>query len=63
MLCIPPEAARELVPMLVKLGIKAFWNFSHYDIILNHPGVEVENVHIGDSLMTLSYKISKHEEK
>ena len=62
-LCIPPEAARELVPMLIKLGIKAFWNFSHYDIILNHPGVEVENVHIGDSLMTLSYKISKHEEK
>lgn len=57
-LCIPPESARELVPILIKLGIKAFWNFSHYDVALNHPGVAVENVHLGDSLMTLCYKIS-----
>lgn len=57
-LCIPPESARELVPLLIKLGIKAFWNFSHYDVALNHPGVAVENVHLGDSLMTLCYKIS-----
>ena len=57
-LCIPPESARELVPVLIKLGIKAFWNFSHYDVALNHPGVAVENVHLGDSLMTLCYKIN-----
>ena len=57
-LCTPPESARELVPLLIKLGIKAFWNFSHYDVALNHPGVAVENVHLGDSLMTLCYKIN-----
>ena len=57
-LCIPPESARELVPLLIKLGIKAFWNFSHYDVALNRPGVAVENVHLGDSLMTLCYKIN-----
>ena len=57
-LCIPPESARELVPLLINLGIKAFWNFSHYDVALNHPGVAVENVHLGDSLMTLCYKIN-----
>lgn len=57
-LCIPPESARELVPLLIKLGTKAFWNFSHYDVALNHPGVAVENVHLGDSLMTLCYKIN-----
>ena len=57
-LCIPPESVRELVPLLIKLGIKAFWNFSHYDVALNHPGVAVENVHLGDSLMTLCYKIN-----
>lgn len=57
-LCIPPESARDLVPVLIKLGIKAFWNFSHYDVALNHPGVAVENVHLGDSLMTLCYKIN-----
>ena len=26
-ICVPPEAARELCPQLVKLGIEAFWNF------------------------------------
>ena len=49
---------RSLFPLLIKLGIKAFWNFSHYDVALNHPGVAVENVHLGDSLMTLCYKIN-----
>ena len=58
-LCLPPEAARELVPQLIDLGIRAFWNFSAFDIALNYPGIPVENVHIGDSLMTLCYKISQ----
>lgn len=57
-LCIPTDAAKELTPELVKLGIKGFWNFSHYDIASNFPGVAVENVHLSDSLMTLSYQIS-----
>lgn len=57
-LCIPSPAARELTPELVKLGIKGFWNFSHYDIASDFPDVAVENVHLSDSLMTLSYKIS-----
>lgn len=57
-LCIPTDAAKELTPELVKLGIKGFWNFSHYDIASNFPEVAVENVHLSDSLMTLSYQIS-----
>lgn len=57
-LCIPSAAARELTPELVKLGIKGYWNFSHYDIASEFPDVAVENVHLSDSLMTLSYKIS-----
>lgn len=56
-LCIPSAAAEEL-PQLVELGIKGFWNFSHYDISANHPNVAVENVHLSDSLMTLSYHVS-----
>ena len=31
-LCIPSAAAKELATQLVELGIKGFWNFSHYDI-------------------------------
>ena len=54
-LCIPKEAAQELSERLIAVGIRAFWNFSHYDIAMVHPEVAVENVHLGDSLMTLSY--------
>lgn len=56
-LCIPKEEAQVLVEQLVKLGIKGFWNFSHYDIAFKYPQIAVENVHFGDSLMTLSYSI------
>lgn len=58
-LCIPKEAAPELVTRLINCGVKAFWNYSHYDIALHHPEVLVENVHLGDSLMALSYLINQ----
>lgn len=57
-LCIPKGEAGAIVDQLVKLGVQAFWNFSHYDISIKYPQVAVENVHFGDSLMTLSYRIS-----
>ena len=56
-LCVPSSAAEELCERLVPLGIKGFWNFSHYDIKSRHPDAEVENVHFSDALMRLSYKI------
>ena len=56
-LCVPSLAAEELCKRLVPLGIKGFWNFSHYDIKSQHPDAEVENVHFSDALMCLSYKI------
>ena len=56
-LCIPKKAAVQLSNQLVRLGIKGFWNFSHYDLALKYPGIKVENVHFGDSLMTLSYRL------
>ena len=57
-LCIPSENAKEITDELIALGIKGFWNFSHYDIASAHPDVAVENVHLSDSLMTLSYHVS-----
>ncbi len=61
-LCVPTEAAPAIVDRLVNLGITNFWNFSHYDIASNYHGVTVENVHLNDSLMTLSYQIMNNEE-
>jgi redox-sensing transcriptional repressor len=57
-LCIPKEAAQKITDQLIKLGVKSFWNFSHYDIAINNPDVKVENVHLGDSLTRLSYKMN-----
>lgn len=57
-LCIPKEAAPQIAEQLISLGVKGFWNFSHADISVTHPEVEVENMHFGDSLMTLRYKIN-----
>ena len=59
-LCLPKEAAPVLVTRLLACGVRGFWNFSHYDIAHHHPGAISENVHLGDSLMTLSYQMQHH---
>jgi len=61
-LCIPKEAATSLCENLVKWGIRGFWNFSHYDMSVRFKDIAVENVHLGDSLMTLSYRVADFEE-
>ena len=53
--CIPSNDMKERTDILIKLGIRSFWNFSNYDIAMAHPEVLVENVHLTDSLMTLGY--------
>lgn len=55
-LCIPCEAACETAKRLINNGVNCFWNFSHYDISLKFPQSIVENVHLGDSLMTFCYR-------
>jgi redox-sensing transcriptional repressor len=56
-LTLPRSAAPELVKQLISIGVTGFWNFSHYDFSVKYEGVTVENVHLGDSLMTLCYMI------
>lgn len=62
-LCIPKAAAQEYADKLVSLGIKAFWNFSHYDLTVSHKDIVVQNVHLGDSIMRLSYGLTAFEEE
>ena len=49
-----------VAPQLISLGVKAFWNFSHYDLALEYRDIVVENVHLSDSLMTLSYQLKNN---
>ena len=60
-LSIPKEAAISLSKQLVDAGVKGFWNFSHYDLALDYQHIGVENVHLGDSLSTLCYKVTQVE--
>ncbi len=57
-LCVPKASSKELAPTLVSLGIKGFWNFSHYDLSVEFNDITVENVHLGDSLASLGYRVS-----
>ncbi|MBQ5902350.1 MAG: redox-sensing transcriptional repressor Rex [Clostridia bacterium] len=61
MLCVPRSAAESLGHQLVRLGIKGIWNFTHYDFG-EMDGVVVENVHLGDSMMTLCYNVTRNLE-
>ena len=56
-LCVPKEAALDLGNQLSRLGIKAIWNFTPYDLSLDLPHMIVENVHLEDSLMALGYRL------
>lgn len=61
-LAIPKNGAEEVAEKLVRNGIKAIWNFAHVD--LNLPkDIQVENVHLSDSLMKLSYNISRYQQE
>lgn len=55
-LTLPKEHAVEVVQRLYACGVRAFWNFAHTDLPLPDD-VLVENVHLSESLMQLSYRM------
>lgn len=61
-LTIPKSKAIEVADLLVENGIKGIWNFAHTDLSLPED-VIVESVHLSDSLMKLSYNISRYNEE
>ncbi len=61
-LAVTKDKAPEIADLLVSLGIRAIWNFAHLDLDLPKD-VIVENVHLSDSLMQLSYNIVKNKAK
>ena len=57
-LTIPKTSAVAVAETLVRCNIKAIWNFAHVDLAVPDD-VIVENVHLSESLMTLSYNLSR----
>ena len=60
-LTLPKEFATDIARRLENTEIQGVWNFTGKELDLNYKGIMVENVHIGDSLMTLCYEIAKNE--
>ena len=61
-LTLPMSKVKEVANRLIACGIKALWNFAHLDLDVPDD-VVVENVHLVDSLMQLSYRITSYEKK
>ncbi|NLG04744.1 MAG: redox-sensing transcriptional repressor Rex, partial [Clostridia bacterium] len=61
-LTIPKTEAVKVSAQLVQYGIKAIWNFAHVDLEVP-DGILVENVHLSESLMKLSYNLNRYEKE
>ncbi len=60
-LTLPKEFAADVAGRLAGTRIRGIWNFTGKELDLHESGIVVENVHIGDSLMTLCYEIAVNE--
>ena len=59
---VPWDSVPDTALKFVEFGVKGLWNFSYADLKFI-KNIEVENVHLIDSLMTLSYKINNKVQK
>jgi redox-sensing transcriptional repressor len=62
-LTLPKEYAVEVAERLENTGVSGIWNFTGKELALKNTNIAVENVHIGDSLMTLCYEIAKNSDE
>lgn len=58
-LTVPQSVAQPLADRLIGLGVRGFWNFTNVELSTEVPGVFFEDVHFVDTLLTLSYRISR----
>ena len=61
-LTIPKTCASDVAKAAVDAGIKGIWNFAHMDLAVPE-NVVVENVHLSESLMTLSFNLTTKERR
>ena len=60
--CVPRAGAETLATKILETGVKGIWNYSHFDFSVHDEDLVVENVHLRDSLMALSYRISHKDD-
>jgi redox-sensing transcriptional repressor len=59
-ICVPKINAQKVCDLLVHNGVKGIWNFAPMD--LEAPkDVVIENVHLSESLLTLTYLLNEGE--
>ena len=61
-ICVPKGNAQRVCNILVENGVKGLWNFAPIDLI-TPDGVITENVHLSESLLTLTYLLNEQEEE
>jgi redox-sensing transcriptional repressor len=61
-ICVPKNTAQKVASALVENGVKGIWNFAPTDLILPDD-VVVENVHLSESLLTLTYLLKDKEDE
>ena len=61
-LTLPKEYAVEVTDRLMTTEIRGIWNFTGKELNMGESGIVLENVHIGDSLMTLCYEIARRDD-
>ena len=62
-LTVPKESAYDCAKALADAGVLGIWNFANMELVVDNPAVVVQDVHLGESLMTLCYGIKKNGEK
>ncbi len=60
-LTLPKESAADALRIAEDAGVLGIWNFTSNELDLKHKTAIVENVHLGDSLMTLCYRLHSGE--
>lgn len=60
-LTVPQNVAQSVADRLIALGVKGFWNFTNVELTTAENDVFFENIHFVDTLLTLSYRISRPE--
>lgn len=60
-LTLPKEYALQMAERIAETDIGGIWNFTSQELDAFEDRIVVENVHLGDSLMTLNYRLANRE--